>query len=100
MRLYIAFINVVTSALISQRNVTTEIDFEAFWEPLVYDEAEKACKEKGMVLATIENEEENKKLTDYLKNFTREKSATKADETRQYWIGLRREISIQDLVGH
>ena len=93
MRLYIAFINVVTSALISQRNVTTEIDFEAFWEPLVYDDAEKACKEKGMVLATIENEEENKKLTDYLQNFTREKSATNADESRQYWIGLRREIS-------
>ena len=93
MRLYIAFFNVVTSALISQRNGTSEIDFEAFWEPVVYNEAEKACKDKGMVLATIKNEEENKKLTDYLENFTRQKSLTGANENRQYWIGLRREIS-------
>ena len=93
MRLYITFFNVVTSALISQRNGTSEIDFEAFWEPVMYNEAEKACKDKGMVLATIKNDEENKKLTDYLENFTRQKSLTGAAENRQYWIGLRREIS-------
>ena len=46
MRLGLVFLNTVSSALISQRNVTTE--FEAFWEPLEYGDAENVCKEKGM----------------------------------------------------
>ena len=91
MRLDLVFLNTVSSALISQRNVTSE--FEAFWEPLVYGDAEKACQEKGMVLATIKNEEQNKEITDYLQSFTREQSQTNADEVYSYWIGLRRDIS-------
>ena len=93
MRLYSVILNIVTSALIGQRNGTSEIDFEAFREPLVYDEAEKACQNKGMVLATIKSEEENKELTEYLENFTRQTSLTNADEAYNYWIGLRRKIS-------
>ena len=93
MRLNVVFLSCVSSALISQRNATSEFQFEAFRESLVYAEAEKACQEKDMVLATIKDEEENKMVTEYLQSFTRETSLTGADDTYSYWIGLRRVIS-------
>ena len=93
MRLYWALLSIVTGALISQRDTTSESQYEAFYEPTVFMDAEKACKDKGMVLATVRNEEESRELTNVLQDFTRNKSLTNTDDSYHYWIGLRRVTS-------
>lgn len=90
MRLYCALLSMVTGALISQREITSEGQYVAFYEPTTFRDAEKACKDKGMVLATVKNEEESRELTNVLQDFTRNKSLTNTDDSYHYWIGLRR----------
>lgn len=80
----------VTGALISQRETSSESKYEVFYEPTIFKDAEKACKDKGMILATIKNEEESRELTTVLQDFTRNKSLTNTDDAYHYWIGLRR----------
>ena len=94
MRLYIAFLSVATASLISRRSDGATSDkYEAVKDMSTFGEAEKACKDKDMVLATIKNEQESLELESYLQNYIRNTSLTGTNDTYNFWIGLRRKVS-------